>query len=630
METHSLLRALSSEVNLQILAVLRSGSFHPRELARILQRDESDISRRLRTLERLGLVEGRWVRAGGKNVRIYSLKVGEIRIDLKPGELHVKLGDRAFREVEVHPETRPEVGLFVGREKELKLLRGTEGVVVIYGMAGIGKTSLAAVAFPEGYWYSVTGIEDFNHLVWQIGLFLNALGWPALIEYLSAGGKGERDIFELIVEGLSETGGTVVIDDLHKCGDEKIERMLSYIAPHLRGGRIAVTTRVKPNLGLEGVTYLHLRGLKPEEAYRLVELKGKSLEPKRFAELYGLTRGHPLAINLVLESPEQGGTFEGPLFEFLFSEVYQNLNEDERKMLAILSVFDEPVDYSDLKELYGKRNAFPVLYSLLKRGLVERIGSRYTLHEMIRLFTRRIAPIDVGDYYLRYVDLLLKRTSPEEFLLALKYAIRADSEEKIREVIQTRIRRLRRMITDFPTAYLKLLNEIADKPCAKLEIGMIYFQKGLFEKAKKLWLEAEEKLEGTLRLEVESLLTDICVELGDLDCAGMHLRETEALARELNDPHGWLSYYMERTKYEFYRENLEGALESAFRELEAVRKLGDVEESRGRDGSEYYRIGKKHLKDRKWLYEAVLDELGKVFDVSVITKSEEGPGEEQE
>jgi predicted transcriptional regulator len=59
MEAPRLLKVLSSEVNLQILSILRSGSFNPRELARILQRDESDVSRRLKALERVGLIEGR-------------------------------------------------------------------------------------------------------------------------------------------------------------------------------------------------------------------------------------------------------------------------------------------------------------------------------------------------------------------------------------------------------------------------------------------------------------------------------------------------------------------------------------------------------------------------------------------
>lgn len=41
----SLMKVLSNETNLQISSILKSGSSNPRELARIFQKDETDISR---------------------------------------------------------------------------------------------------------------------------------------------------------------------------------------------------------------------------------------------------------------------------------------------------------------------------------------------------------------------------------------------------------------------------------------------------------------------------------------------------------------------------------------------------------------------------------------------------------
>ncbi len=756
-----LMRALSSEVNLQILSVLRSGSFHPRELARILQKDESDVSRRLKNLERLGLVEGKWVRVEGRNIRVYSLKAEEIRIDFRPGELRVEIGDKAYYKFPIRWETRPEVDLFVGRRKEIETLKNSKGVIVVYGIAGMGKTTLVANAFPEAYWYSMTGMEDFDYLAWQLGLFLNSLEWPDLIDYLRSGGKEEGEVLKLILEGLNVTKGTVAIDDLHRCGDEKVFRMLSYLVPRLRHGRIILTTRVKPNLGMEGVTYLRLKGLEPREAYQLVQLKGKKISPEDFAGIYELTLGHPFAINLLLESPNVWDKGGDNFFDFLFNEIYQKLNEDERMMLSILAIFDESLEYKALKSLYEKKNAFSVLYALLRRGLVERRGEEYSIHELLRGFVRDVANVDEKAYYGAHSDYLARKMSPPDFLRAMKYAIASGDSERVRELVALRIRRMGQVVADFPKAYLRILSPLPDAPAVKLEIGTIYFRKGFFEKAKRLWLEAEGELEGILRLEVESLLTDICVELGDLDCAGEYLGKTEALAEVLDDPYGWLSYHMRRTKYEFYRGNLREALESAFRELKAVRKLGGieeeplvllhigdihselgnhdeairyytsvldlsraygirfleytsymeltkvyynlknyekaveyatkaldyfleirnyrgaadtlayrcisrigmgelekaeldakelvriahstnyplawagyiflgaVEEGRERDGSEYYRIAERHLKDNRWLYEAVLEELGKVFDVLVIRESRERPGKER-
>ncbi|WP_297464444.1 NB-ARC domain-containing protein [Thermococcus sp.] len=578
MRINALLKALSSEVNLQILSVLRSGSFHPRELARILQRDESDISRRLKNLERLGIVEGRWVRVGGKNVRIYSLKVGELSIAFEPGEVRIKTNGETSYKFPTRWEKRPDVDLFVGREEELKILRNSKGVVVVYGIAGIGKTTLVARAFPEAYWYPMTGMGDFDYLVWQLGLFLNSLGWTNLIDYLRSSGREENEILELVLEGLDITKGTVVIEDLHKCEDERVLRMLSYLAPRLRAGRVVVTTRVRPNLGMEGVTYLHLKGLEPEEAYQLVRLKGREFSPEEFAELYKLTLGHPLAINLVIESRGFREIGRESLFDFLFNEVYQQLGEGEKRMLSLLSLFDEPLEYDAVRFLYGSKNAFPVLYSLMRRGLVERRGEYCFLHEMMKSFARQLGEIDKRDTYLRYVEYLLKRPTPRSFLLAFKYAVKAGARDRVRNLVLLRIRKFRRIVTDFSRAYLQLLSEVADDPHAKLEMGMVYFQNGLFEKAKKLWLEAEPELEGVFKAEVEALMADISMELTDFEGAREYLEKTRKLAEELNDTYVWLSYYMERTKYNYYRGDLEGALESVFKELELVRKLEDIEE----------------------------------------------------
>ncbi|WP_040681411.1 helix-turn-helix domain-containing protein [Thermococcus zilligii] len=577
MKVHPLLKALSNETNLQILTLLGSGSFHPRELARLLQRDETDVSRRLKQLEKLGLVAGRWVRVGDRNVRVYSLRTGEIRVELKPGEIRVRAGEEEFDETLLRPKRVPPVENFVGRREELDLLLGSKGVVVIYGMAGIGKTFLAARAFPSACWYSFTGLEDFYYLTWQFGLFLNSLGWGELTEYLRGGGRSEADVFELITEGLEATRGTVVLDDLHKCEDERVLRMLTYLAPRLREGRIVVTTRVKPNLGADGVTYLELRGLKPEEAYELVRMKGEKMDPEEFAGLYGLTLGHPLALNLLLEGQIREKRQEN-LFDFLFGEVYKELGEDERLMLSILALFDEPVEYEAIKALYRKKNAFSVLYSLLRRGLIERKGDGYSIHELLRGFLREVSNLESAQYYGAYSDYLAEKETPADFLRAMKYAIASGDRERVRKLVAFRITKMKLVITDFPTAYLRILSPLSEEPAVKLEMGMVYFQKGLYEKAKKLWLEAEPVLEGVFKAEVESLLADLSMELGDMGSAGEYLEKTRKLAEELKDLYTWLSYYMEKTKYDYRRGDVEGALESAFKELEIVRELKDVQE----------------------------------------------------
>jgi len=576
LEPSKIFKALSNPINLKILTLLRSSSFHPRELARILNRDETDISRRLRQLERLGLIKGKWERVDGKNVRVYSLKVSEIRIFMHPTKLEVKVGENESYEAPIEWESSPRVEVFVGRKRELSIIRNAKGVVVIYGITGIGKTSLAAKAFPNAYWYNVTGLEDFKYFAWQLGLFLSSIGFEDLLEYLRGGGNNENDIFKLITEGIEKTGAIIIIDDFHKFQDEKVNYLLSYLAPRIKKGKVIITTRIRPNLGNEGVTYVNLKGLNPEEAYSLAREKEKSMTPEEFAKLYKLTFGHPLMLNLILESSEILATGKDTVFNFLFEEVYQMLNEEEKDLLSILSLFDEPIEYEGIKFLYD-RNPFVPLYSLMKKGLIEKKGEKYFVHDMVREFVREVSNQEEKEVYLRHVNFLLKSKTPINFLRAFKYAIKVGSSELIRNLVELRVKEFYRIIVDFPRMYQRLLMEVEDNPYAKIEIAIIEVQRGLFEKAIKLLKEAEPYVDEFFKCEIYSWLADAYMELENLEKAERYLKKTKEIVEKINDMYAWFSYYAEKTKYEYYKENSREALKSALKELEIIRKIGDPE-----------------------------------------------------
>lgn len=575
MEATSIIRTLSNETNLQILSILRSGAFNPRELARILQKDESDISRRLKLLERLGIVEGRWIRAGRRNIKVYSLKVEEVRISFEPGEVVIQTSKDERYEIPVPESKIPKVESFFGREEEIELLTSTgKHVIVIYGIAGIGKTALAARVFGDAFWYQVNEADSFDYFIWQIGLFLNSSGYPALLEYLRGGGREERDILELVLDGIESTCMKLVVDDLHKCTDEKILRLLTFIAERMKRGLLVVLSREKPRLGIVDAAYLHLRGLDLKSSYSLIKSRGVKIDLTDFVDIYQLTMGHPLALNLFAEAYiEKNEIRPEKFFDFLFWEVYQALNGDEKLMLQILGLFDEPVEYEAIKNIYPKKNAFAVLYSLLNKGLVEKRGELYFLHDLLRNIVEEIQEVDEREYCSRYIDYLTGKKTIRDFLRALRYAVRLNDESRIRELIELRLRKFKRIIQDFPDAYMKILIQLSDNPHIKKELGHIYFQKGFFEKALRLWLEVEDKLEGIHRADLISSLADVYMDIENFDEAEKYLRELEKIARDAEDLEIKLWYYVELTKFRYYMGDMEGALESAFKELEIIRRM---------------------------------------------------------
>jgi len=579
MKASLLMRSLSNETNLHILSILKSGAFNPRELARILQKDETDISRRLRLLEKAGLVKGQWMRIGKKNVKVYSLKVDEVKISFKPTEVIIRTTTNENYQIPIFDRKVPEVNMFFGRQAEIEKITSTPArVILIYGIAGIGKTTLIAKIFNNAFWYQINELDSFDYIIWQFGLYLNTLGYSLLLDYLRSGGKNERDIFELILDGMETTGAQVVIDDAHKCSDDKIIQLFTYLTPRLQKAKLVIISRERINLGLKNVMYLHLKGLSAEDAYQLLISKGARIEPEKFAEIYHISYGHPLILLLFAETYPDEDVKMHNFLDFLFTEIYQKLKEDEKLMIQILSLFDEPLEYEEIRALYQKKNVFTVLYSLTNKGIVEKRGEAYALHDLLRGLAKELTDIDEREYYLKYINHLLTKKTAKAFMKALQYAVKLGDEEKIRELIEIRLRRFKRIIQDFPDSYMRILIQIKDNPYAKEELGNIYFQKGLFNKALTLWLEIKDKVEGIHKGDVLSSLVDIYIELNEFEKAEEYLRELEKLLAKTPDLKIQLWYYIQLTKFEYYKNNHENALKSAFKELEIVRKMSPYPE----------------------------------------------------
>jgi len=88
-----LLRLLSDRVAIGVINVLKQGPSYTRELATILGVGESIVSRKLRDLERLGVVEAQWRRRDEKTVREYWLVACNIELCLSSMRIYLSLCD---------------------------------------------------------------------------------------------------------------------------------------------------------------------------------------------------------------------------------------------------------------------------------------------------------------------------------------------------------------------------------------------------------------------------------------------------------------------------------------------------------------------------------------------------------
>jgi predicted transcriptional regulator len=64
--TSSILKLLGNKVNAQIMVMLRGNPLSPRDLSEHLGKDEADIVRRLRAMQKSGLLRSDWGNRLGK------------------------------------------------------------------------------------------------------------------------------------------------------------------------------------------------------------------------------------------------------------------------------------------------------------------------------------------------------------------------------------------------------------------------------------------------------------------------------------------------------------------------------------------------------------------------------------
>ncbi|WP_337861746.1 AAA family ATPase [Nitrososphaera sp.] len=354
-ESEVLLKLMGNKVNARIITLLRRQPLSPRDLSRYLDKKEGDVVRRLKAMERHGLVKGSWGTRLGQNVKLYSLTTHDISVKLARDGLQVRYsgkGRAEGRKVSAakadaesgvgEPSAAPyDASPIVGRGAELKLLSDSRAsFFFISGIAGIGKTSLARKFVQQQqqqqqqeagasrvFWHTFKEIDTLAYLVGRLALFLSKNGAGGLLSHLddddeSAGRGGSNnngvaaatgpESLEILTADLNRLRNCILVfDDYHRVRDEKISVLLRHLQLKLEpGNKALVLSRSKPPFFLDNARSkeLTLSGLPLDESEEMlssfrigdsadvVAAAGKSSSAvngiwKRFA-------GHPMAMKM--------------------------------------------------------------------------------------------------------------------------------------------------------------------------------------------------------------------------------------------------------------------------------------------------------------------------------------------
>ncbi|WP_280152265.1 LuxR C-terminal-related transcriptional regulator [Piscinibacter sp. XHJ-5] len=262
---------------------------------------------------------------------------------------------------------RPRGRLLLSRPRldgPLRDALSTQRLVLVSAPAGYGKSALMAQQlrdWPSGValaWVSVDVGDDLPRLLECLVAALEPydLPWRSAPEALVAGAGDAagraRFTVELLnaLEAAEVPHGVIVIDDLHRTGDEDVHRFLDALVDRL-GARwtVAILTRHDPPLALPRwraageLAEFRQQALRWTREELAVWLAAAGTAPERVDALLARTEGWAAGVQLALRVDRGGASIgsERAFNDFLTEEVIDTLDADLRDFLLQVSVLPE-------------------------------------------------------------------------------------------------------------------------------------------------------------------------------------------------------------------------------------------------------------------------------------------------
>lgn len=297
----------------------------------------------------------------------------------------------------------PRTRKFFGREKEVddmvNLLEARSSSILVPGIAGIGKTALAGKILERFthernlLYHRCQDWEGSRSFLEATAEWQSIMGSNDLSDYLAGTSIPQPNIaVDLIINGLKNSPSLIVIDDLHKVGDETLITILRGICmkiPTVEQVGVVMFSRsfrmVVPEKDSDGkilTLVMPLDGLDKESSKQILSAM-PDMDTSQFLHIYSLSRGHPLVLELINRG-SVGGTFHATLETFVEKEIFSRLSGPQKRLLGAIAVFREPTPLDALSELDA---AIDLLDELVEKGLARQADSaNYDVHDLVREF----------------------------------------------------------------------------------------------------------------------------------------------------------------------------------------------------------------------------------------------------
>jgi tetratricopeptide (TPR) repeat protein len=497
----------------------------------------------------------------------------------------------------------PLIETFIGRKDELKtiqnLLDSDTKIILIHGIAGIGKSTLVSKVVENYkiktniYWYQFEPWSSIKNVLKSLSGFLEQMGGKKLHSYFNSHDDFDLgEVIEILSKELDNLDAILVFDDFHKCDKHTLDLFFSFkrLCEKIALPKIIIISRIKQRFYDQRdvsikklIAEIHVTGLDFKESRKL--LKINEINDHQFKTMYNIVKGHPVALRLIdsIDSIRHQSDFRS----FIHEQVFNELNNDEKKILNVACVFRYPVESDALFPKEDHAN-YETLSDLKQKFLIMKTPlDTYIMQELlIEIYYKRLTPeqkifyhnhaanyyenkkndIDVMEqiYHLiqahkfkdsakliiEFGDRLISQGYLEFFNLLEVFTIQNLPVELYKEIlVQKGDASIKRGNWDRAMRHyeesLELMEKVTDSENAAevyRKLGNIYRQKGDWEKTIKLHLESlkifKEKKNKKEMAKIYNDLGLVYRQMGDYDKSLEMYKKGLKIFKEINEKIG--------------------------------------------------------------------------------------------
>jgi ATP/maltotriose-dependent transcriptional regulator MalT len=333
-----------------------------------------------------------------------------------------QVAETAAQPLEIPPPPElvrpPEIPDFVGRDAELAYYaeKLTDAhLAVIAGMAGVGKTALAArlterVARDRDrvFWHSFHEGEGIDAILWRLAGFLARHGrdelWRLLQSTRSTGGKPppSETLFDYVLQLVAGSGFLFCFDDFHHVDEDPV---LNQLVERLRSALVAgelsiiLTSRRVPDF-VTLAQFDPLAGLSYDDTRHLLIVRNLALTDAQTDQLYQYTAGNAEFLTLAIEALQRAASPDllfyrlaesDDIERYLLQEVDEGLTGPERGVMnAVAVLLGYGGTRNAIEAVLNGGNIFRMLRRLTERHLLivrdGEKGREYGQHAIVQAF----------------------------------------------------------------------------------------------------------------------------------------------------------------------------------------------------------------------------------------------------